>query len=425
MTDNTNDLLLPELREALADVSSVSRWKKRLGLVLAIAALGGIGAVVRVKTRPAPPPRYVLAKTKVEDVLETTQASGAIQPVLQVNIGAQVNGRVVKVLVDFNSRVKKGDVLAEIDPTQYGFQVNQSQANLSANMAQISSAKANLLAVQAQYERTKKMAEERLASQADLDTARGQFEVARASLAAAEAQMNASGAQLQQAMTNKGFTKILSPVDGVVISRAIDPGATVQASFTSPVLFVIAESLTRMRVLADIDEADIGKLKEGMTAEARVDAFPGEVFTGRVEQMRLNPTTTAGVVTYAAVVDVTNPDDKLRPGMTASVTIKVREAKNAVSVPNAALRFKPLAVDGEEPRVYEPLPVGKGRVFLPGPTPQAPAEPLIIDIGPNSGTRTAVLRGLEVGREVVIDETESKDTPAGKPGPSTGRKRSM
>lgn len=425
MANMTDDTLGIELREALADVSTVSRWKSRLWLVVGVVALGGIGAVVRAKTRPAPPPRYTLVKPRVEDVVESTQASGAIQPVLQVNIGAQVNGRVVKVNVDYNSHVKKGDVLAEIDPTNYGAQVNQIRASVSAGRAQVESARANMNAVKAQFERTQKMAIEHLASQADLDTARGQFEVARANLSAAESQVVATGAQLEQAETNKGFTRIVSPVDGVVISRAVELGATVQASFQTPTLFVIAETLTRMRVLADIDEADIGKLKEGMTAEARVDAFPGEVFTGRVEQMRLNPTTTAGVVTYAAVVDVANPDNKLRPGMTASVTVRVREAKAAISVPNAALRFKPLPVEGEEPRVYETLPIGKARVFLPGPGPHDAAVPLIVDIGPNSGTRTAVTSGLSAANDLVIDENESKD--ALKAGPSTGggKKRPM
>ncbi len=427
MANLTQDTLGTELREALADVSTVSRWKGRLWWVAAIVVLGGVGVLVRAKTRPEPPARYTLVKPRIEDVVETTQASGAIQPVLQVNIGAQVNGRVVKVNADYNSLVKKGDVLAEIDPTNYGAQVNQIRASVSAGRAQVESARANMNAVKAQFERTQKMAAERLASQADLDTARGQFEVARANLTAAESQVLATGAQLEQAETNKGFTRIVSPVDGVVISRAVELGATVQASFQTPTLFVIAETLTRMRVLADIDEADIGKLKEGMIAEARVDAFPGEVFTGRVEQIRLNPTTTAGVVTYAAVVDVANPDNKLRPGMTASVTVRVREAKGAISVPNAALRFRPLPIEGEEPRIYEPLPLGKARVFVAGARPQDLATVVIVDIGPNSGTRTAIIGGITADKDVVIDENESKDVL--KAGPSTGagggKKRAM
>ena len=170
-------------------------------------------------------------------------------------------------------------------------------------------------------------------------------------------------------MTNVGFTKIYSPVDGVVVTRAIDPGATVVASFQAPVLFVIAQDLRKMRVLADVDEADVGKLHEKMEAEAVVDAFPGETFHGMVQQVRYSPNTVAGVVTYSAVVEVDNPEEKLRPGMTATVTIKTREAKGVLRVPNAALRFKPTPPPGPmavpaSPPPEPPLGKGQGRVHV-------------------------------------------------------------
>ena len=216
--------------------------------------------------------------------------------------------------------------------------------------------------------------------------------------------------------TNLGYTKIYSPVDGVVVTRSIDPGATVIASYQAPVLFVIAQELKRMRVLADVDEADVGKLKEGMPAEAVVDAFPGETFKGIVQQVRYSPNTVSGVVTYSAVVQVENPDEKLRPGMTATVTIKSAEAKGATKIPNAALRYKPTPPDGPDgkplvPPPDPPLAKGEGRVHVlvndkPG---EEKEEMRVIPIGITDGMVTEVPGGaLPIGTKLVTDETDKK-----------------
>jgi len=349
--------------------------------------------------------------------------------VLQVNVGAQVNGRVARVHVDFNSVVKKGDLLAEIDPVLYGSQVSQASAQVAARKAELESARANAAAQKLAFERVERLFAQSLASKGEVDAQRGQYEVARAQVAAVEAQITAVQAQLAQQQTNVGWTKIYSPVDGIVVSRAIDPGATVVASFQAPVLFVIAQDLRKMRVLADIDEADVGKLREDVNADAVVDAFPGDVFRGRVAQVRFSPNNVQGVVTYSAVVEVENPDEKLRPGMTATVTIKTREAKQARLIPNAALRYKPekrekpgkpekpesapagQAVAAAPMQPEAPLPKGAGRIYVvvsdrPG---QEAIEPRIVQIGITDGISTEVTSGLDLGTKVVTDELDEAD----------------
>ncbi|MFO0664630.1 MAG: efflux RND transporter periplasmic adaptor subunit [Polyangiaceae bacterium] len=410
------------LQKALAREEGGRKWVVRLVWVLCIAALAVVGVAVRAKNQAPPPARYMVAEVAVGDVAEKVQATGAVQPLLQVNVGSQVNGRVTRVPVDFNTPVKKGDVLAEIDGTFYGAQVSQSAASLAAQQAQIESSKANAAAAKANYERLVKLASQNLAGKAEVDSAKGQYEVAEAQILATRAQANALSAQLSQAQTNAGFTKIYSPVDGIVISRAIDPGATVVASFQTPTLFVIARDLKRMRVMADVDEADVGKLKEGMDVEATVDAFPGETFRGRVEQVRYSPNNVQGVVTYAAVVEVSNPDEKLRPGMTATVTVKTNEAKATAIVPNSALRFKPAPPQGPDGKplpqpVEAPLPKGKARVYVltNAKLGEEKIEPRIVGVGVTDGLHT-VVTDLPSGTKVVTDETDEDARKGGKKG---------
>jgi len=405
-----------ELRRALAAEEGGRVWLRRLAIVLGLVALVAVGVVVRAKNKPPPPARFVTAQVARGDVSEKVQATGAVQPLLQVNVGAQANGRVTRVPVDFNTVVKKGDLLAEIDPTVFDAQVSQTQASLMAQRAQGESAKANLVATKANFDRIEKLYKENLASRGELDAARGQYEVALAQVSATSAQASAIQAQLAQASTNKSFTKIYSPVDGIVISRTIDPGSTVVASFQAPVLFVIAQDLRKMRVLADVDEADVGKLREAMEVEAVVDAFPGESFRGVVQQVRFSPNNVQGVVTYSAVVEVQNPEEKLRPGMTATITVKTKESKNVLRVPNAALRFKPTPPLGPNGKplplpVEPPLAKGQGRVHVllsdkPGDEKE---ETKVVGIGVTDGIFTEVT-GLDEGTKVVTDESETEAT---------------
>jgi HlyD family secretion protein len=423
MTDTS--AVTEELRKALAAEEGGRRWLRRGLIAGSIAFAIGAGLAYQAAHRPPPPARFVAATVATGDVVEKVQATGTVQPVLQVNVGAQVNGRVATVNVDFNSVVKKGDILAEIDPIQYGAQVRQQSANLNAQKATISQMEVNAETARIAYERTQRLVAQNLASKAELDQARGTYDAAQAQVLTAKAQAAAVAATLSKEQTNVSWTKIIAPVNGVVVTRSIDPGATVQASFQTPVLFVIAQDLRKMRVLADVDEADVGKLKEGMESDAVVDAFPGEIFQGKVQQIRYSPNNQSGVVTYSAVVEVNNPEEKLRPGMTATVTIRTRESKNVSRIPNAALRYKPTPPKGPGgkplPQPPEPtLPKGQGRVFVllndkPG---EEKEESRIIAIGATDGIYTEVTDpNLPVGTKIITDETDESAGPGKKKGP--------
>lgn len=404
------------LERDLARVEGGRKWVGRVVALLVIA--GAIGGVVAWRARNAPPPpaRYVTQAPSEGDVIETVQSTGVIKPVTEVKVGAQVSGRVAKVFVDFNSVVKRGDPLAEIDPVLLGAQVQQQQAQLQAQKAMLSRAQASLATSKVALERVKQLRRENLASQLELDQAQGQHDVAEADVAQAKAQIAATGAQISAASANLSYTRIYAPIDGVVTDRQVDPGVTVAASFQAPVMFVIAEDLRKMRVFADIDEADVGKLQEGMPAEAQVDAFPGERFGGKVSQVRFAPNTVQGVVTYQAVIEVDNPDRKLRPGMTTTVTVRTREAKGVARLPNAALRFKPSPEKGPDGK---PLPrppekalearTGRIHVLVDATPGKERIEPRIVKTGVTDGIVTELVERLPAGTLVVTDETDDRD----------------
>ncbi len=418
-----------ELKAALAGEEGARRWVRRLAIAGGVAVVIAAGTIWNVKHRPPPPARFVTAAVSVGDVVEKVQATGTVQPLLEVNVGAQVNGRVTQVFVDYNSVVTKGQVLAEIDPLIYGTQVNAQEANLVGQRAQLQQARAAAASSHAQseaarviYERTQRLFEQNLASRADLDTSKGnydsaiaQFQASQAAVDSAQAAIQAQNAQLRQSTANLGYTKIYSPVDGVVVTRGIDPGATVVASFQAPVLFVIAQDLRKMRVLADVDEADVGKTQEGMEADCVVDAFPGDVFHGKVSQIRYSPNNVAGVVTYSAVVDVENPEEKLRPGMTTTLTVHTHEVHDVARIPNAALRYRPTPPNGPDgkplPQPPEaPLAKGEGRVWVV--TSEQPGDEKdamrVVSIGITDGMYTEVKDGsLPAGAKVVTDETDA------------------
>jgi HlyD family secretion protein len=405
------------------DLSRVDgrKWLRRLGVVAVVAALIGVASLWWIKTRPKPPAKYVTAVVASGDVTETIQSTGVVNPLLQVQVGAVVSGRITKVFVDFNSQVKSGDVLAEIDQTLFGAAIDQNVAQLTQAKAAVVHAETALVTARQALDRAKKLVEEGLGSQANLETAQGAYDGALADLASAQANVGSMIAGLKSAKTNLEYTRIYSPIDGVVINRAIDPGQTVAASFQAPVLFVIAQDLRKMRVLADIDEADVGKLKEGMSAEVRVDAFPGEKFDGNVSQVRYSPNNVSGVVTYSAVIDVDNSEIKLRPGMTATVTIQTARAKGVPRVPNAALRYKPAPpVDKDGKKIpQDPLPVlGANRARLYVVTSEAlgaeKAELREVDVGITDGVNTVLKTDLG-GAKLVVDEN---DDPNKKKGPS-------
>jgi HlyD family secretion protein len=414
--------VMRDLERDLAGTSSGRKWLRRiLVLVVFVGAIAGV-VVWRAKHAPPPPPRYMTQQISDGDVVETVQSTGVVKPVIEVKVGSQVSGRVSKVYVDFNSQVKKGDLLAEIDPLIMGAQASQQRAQISAQKAQIAHAEASLGSLKVNLDRTKALKAESLAAQSDVDQAQGNYDVAAADLAQAKAQLQSTEAGMTAANANLSYTRIYAPIDGVITDRQIDPGQTVAASFQAPVLFVLDEDLRKMRIFADIDEADVGKLKEGMDAEAQVDAFPGEKFHGNVAQVRYAPNTVSGVVTYTAVVEVENPERKLRPGMTATVTVRTREAKAALRLPNAALRYKPTP---EKDKDGKPIPkppekaleAHTGRVFLlTDETPGAEkVEEKIVHIGVTDGIFTELTGpdALAKGTKVVTDEADDKSKKGG------------
>ena len=261
-------------------------------------------------------------------VAETVTATGTISPVTTVQVGSQVSGIVSRLYVDFNSPVKKGQLIAELDPTPFLQQVEQRRADLTGAKVQETNG-------EIQYKRAQRLFEEQLNAEADRDAAKAAYD-------AAKAQVEQSEAALKQAETNLSYTKIYSPIDGVVVARQYDIGQTVAASFQAPTLFNIAEDLTKMQVQADVDQSDIGRVAVGQTARFTVDAYPDSTFTGKISQIRLNATQNQNVITYPVMIDVPNPDGNLKPKMTADVTIEVARAADVLRVPNAALRFHPM-----------------------------------------------------------------------------------
>lgn len=392
------------------------RWLVRGAILCAAVAVAWGGHVVYERRKPPPPARFVSQKVERRDVAEQVQSTGKVKPLKEVQIGAQVSGRVVKVSVDFNSTVKKGDVLAEIDPRLFGAQVSQNRAQIDAAKAQLKRAQASLAIAETTLHRLERLVKENLSTQAEVDQAQGNRDVARADVAAGEAMLVQLDAQLASASTTLQYTRITSPIDGVVITRSIDPGQTVASSFAAPVLFVLAPDLTLMQVLADVDEADVGKVRQGMDAVVVVDAFPGETFHGMLTQIRYSPNEVQGVVTYSAVIDVANPELKLRPGMTATVTIDTRRAVGVPAVPNAALRFRPVKVEQGPPGVPAPpaavfsteLKAGQARVYLPSSNPQDEPVEKVVDVGITDGRFTEIRTGLTVGSDVVTEQRDAK-----------------
>lgn len=310
--------------------------KQRRFLIIAILVVVGIlvGLLFLRRGGDEGGDKYRTEAVSQGDVSATVSATGTLSAVTTVQVGSQVSGIISRLYADFNSQVKKGQLLAELDPTSFLQMVEQRQADVTRS--QIESANAQL-----NYNRQKRLAASGLIAQAELDSAKAAYDSARAQLAQSQA-------SLRQAQTNLGYTKIYSPVDGQVVNRAYDIGQTVAASFSAPTLFTIAQDLTKMQVQADVDQSDIGQVKVGQPVRFTVDAYPEEQFRAAISQVRLNATVNQNVITYPVIIAVANPDLKLRPSMTADVTMQVETARGVLRVPNAALRFRPPAEEGEE-----------------------------------------------------------------------------
>ncbi len=320
------------------------------------------------------PIRFETAKLTRGDIRRVVTATGKLSAVRTVEVGSQVSGQIDKIWVDFNSRVTAGQPIARIDPARFEAAVRQAEAELAVARANVQMAEAELARARAalrreerEMERRRRLREEGHLSQSDLDTqalalenARAQVKTAEAQIATAKAQVSQREAFLEQAKVDLARTIIRSPIDGIVIERAVDPGQTVAASFQTPTLFRIAEDLTRMQVEASVDEADIGEVKLGQKAQFTVDAYPDETFTGEVVQIRKSPKTEQNVVTYTVIISAANPGEKLLPGMTATVSIITAERHDVLRAPVAAMRFRPRPefVAGNVPSAQGPRRAG-------------------------------------------------------------------
>lgn len=296
-----------------------------------VAAGGAVGLYIRKESSDAEP-KYRTERVDRGPVAATVTATGTISAVTTVQVGSQVSGIISHLYVDFNSPVKKGQLLAELDPTPLQAQVEQRRADLTQAQVQMRSA-------EIQFNRTKKLLDDGLTAAADYDTAKAAFD-------GTQAQVEQSQAALRQSETNLSYAKIYSPIDGVVVARQYDIGQTVAASFQAPTLFTIAEDLTKMQVQADVDQSDIGRIAVGQSARFTVDAYPDQTFKGTISQIRLNATQNQNVITYPVIIDVPNPDGTLKPKMTADVTIEVARVEDVLRIPNAALRFRPIDTSG-------------------------------------------------------------------------------
>ncbi len=303
-----------------------------------------LAAIVLVYYRRAhavPVVHYETANVDQGTIAAKVTATGNLAALLTVQVGSQVSGRVQELYVDYNSAVKKGQTIAKLDPVLFQAALAQARANLLSVQGVLKKDEAQQINTQAVFNRTKALKEAQVMAQADLDTAAANNEAAKAQIEADQSNLESARALLNQAQVNIDYTTIISPIDGTVISRNVDVGQTVAASFQAPTLFVIAQDLRRMQVDTNVGEADVGRLFAGMTATFTVDAFPNHLFTGKLRQIRNAAQTTQNVVTYDAVIDVANPDLLLRPGMTANTTFVAAQKDNVVRLRNAALRFEP------------------------------------------------------------------------------------
>lgn len=322
---------------------------KRIGIILGIAAVGvAIGGYVFFNGERKAPVRYRAAEVERGSVIAVVSATGTINPVVSVQVGTQVSGMVKSLHADFNTLVKAGDTVAVIDPEPFKARREQAASNLEMARASVARARADVAQRKRERDRVQSLVEQQFVSQNDVDVALTNYESAEAQLRVVEAQVRQAEAALHVADLELKHTVIRSPVDGIVVARNVEVGQTVAASFATPNLFLIALDLTQMQVDTNVSESDIGGMTEGKTATFTVDAYPGEQFAGTIRQVRLAPIAVQNVVTYNVVVGVDNRDLRLKPGMTANVSIIVAQRDQVLKVPNAALRFVPPPIDKAE-----------------------------------------------------------------------------
>lgn len=376
----------------------------------AVVIAGGLAAYFLRGS--SPPVKYVATKVARGPIVRRVVATGTVNPVITVQVGSYVSGPIQAIYADFNSPVKAGQLIAKIDPRPFELKVAQARAALANVRAQLSKDQADMAYKKLTYERNQKLLEDNAVSRDAVDSTHSAYLQAEAQVALDQAMIQQQRASLHEAQVNLGYTGIVSPVDGTVVSRNVDVGQTVAAAFQTPTLFLIAKDLTRMQVDTNVSESDIGNVRIGERAGFHVDAFPDRTFAGTVSQVRQAPITVQNVVTYDVVVDVANPELLLKPGMTADVTIITARRDDVLRVPVEALRFSPAPLGSgathdalaSAPAANDP---NQGRVWVErGQT----LEPVTIKTGLSDGNYVQVMDGnLAPGQEVVVDEVRSQN----------------
>lgn len=397
----------------------MKKWLKIIGF-LGVLVVALLGVRIFLTNESQPKYRFVYETVAKRDLRTSISATGTLEPVDQVEIGTQVSGDIAKIHVDFNNKVKKGQILAELDKSKLKATLAQAEISLYAAENDYSYKKKVL-------ERIQKLSENGSASAVELENAEYDFRSAELSLKRAKN-------EVAVAKLNLSYCVIKSPIDGVVLERSVDVGQTVAASMSAPTLFILAKDLSRMRVMASVDEADIGSVQSGQSVEFYVDAFIDEVFYGTVKEVRLNPVTTSNVVTYTVVIEAENPKHKLLPGMTATCTIVTQEKKDVLSISVKSLKFRPntptppMAL-GKTPSVKMNKSRKESRVFS---TKGEKIYPLFLKTGISDGVYTEVLEGLSEGDSVLVAEepiemqkenNSTKEKSPFMPGPRGNKKR--
>lgn len=357
--------------------------KKKTLVIVAVAAIATLAVWLLSGGKKEETITFDTAAVAPANIMNSITATGTIEPVTSVTVGTQVSGIVSKLFVDYNSVVKKGQVIAELDKTNLMSQLNTAKTQLATAQSQLNYQTAN-------YKRYKTLFEKGLVAADDFDNAKLSYTQAKEQVVSAKE-------EVQRAQTNLGYATITSPIDGVVLSKSVEEGQTVAASFSTPELFTIAQDLTNMQVVADVDEADIGDVKEGERVSFTVDAYPDDTFEGEVKQVRQEATTTNNVVTYEVVISAPNADLKLKPGLTANVTIYTAERKGVLSVPSKALRFTPQKETVGKMKIVD-VANAKNKVWtIEGNSIVAHK----VNIGMTDGTNTQIVGGIAEGTKVV------------------------
>jgi HlyD family secretion protein len=393
--------------------------KHKIAVAAALIGVITVTAGVLYARRGAVAPQVVTETAARGTIVSAIAATGTLQAVTTVEVGTQVSGTVQALYADFNSIVRKGQVLARLDPSLYQSAIEQAQANLARTEADLERLRVAAGDADSRLQRARELAARQLIPAADLDAADVAVRSAQAQVHSAQAQVTQSRASLTQAQVNLDKTVISSPIDGIVISRNVDIGQTVAASLQAPTLYRIAADLTRMQLKASIDESDLGRIASGQAVTFNVDAFPGETFSGAVDQIRLNPTVESNVVTYAAIISAPNPGLKLKPGMTANLTVVVAQRDNVVRVPAAALRFRPS--DDVLSALGVSVPAAQRQGSILWQRVGTSIEPVRVRTGITDGTYTEVVDGLAAGAEVVTRVTTTSEPTASA---SAGARRS-